>query len=185
MMPSLRNAVAAAALLIVAASCGGNYDKPTILLCPSEPEVTNDDLRAVSGVFEKRCGTLDCHGDIARPLKIYGQNGLRHFTDVELADPNVAVDAGTIPGGSAGTTDEELALNQRSICGVEPERTAAVLNGNLAPEDLLILRKPLTVEDHKGAQLFIAKSDPGAVCIISWLNRAVDRTSCTEAVQAP
>ena len=31
----------------------------------------------VSRLLEKRCGTLDCHGQVGRSLRLYGQFGLR------------------------------------------------------------------------------------------------------------
>ena len=70
---------------------------------------------SVSPVLEQRCGSLDCHGNIARPLRIYGARGLR-FVNVnsdeanQLVNPKLARDKGTFPGtGGKATTDAERA----------------------------------------------------------------------------
>ncbi len=129
-----------------------------------------DEFKPVSNVLERRCGTLDCHGEYARPLRIYGQNGLRLATQEEL-DPNIAKENDTVAGGK-GTTDAEVELNWRSVCGLEPERTAQVVAGLLAPEELMLVRKPLqqegNIEKHKGGQLFFS-GGPGHVCVSCWL----------------
>src|SRR5262249_50408477 len=57
------------------------------------------DFRPVSAVIERRCGTLDCHGSLARPMRIFGQYGLRE-------SPSDA--GGDYPGGLLPTTVEEL-----------------------------------------------------------------------------
>src|SRR4051812_706613 len=57
----------------------------------------------VSKVFERRCGSLDCHGSMARNLRIYSSQGLRQ--------PN---DAGFGPGQGDTTLDESTA-NYQSI----------------------------------------------------------------------
>lgn len=171
--------------LVTCSACGDDYEQVGVLFCPGPPEVATEELEAVSAVFEKRCGTLDCHGHIARPLKIYGRAGLRFFDALELKDPNVAVANETYPGGKK-TTEQELDLNRRSICGLEPEKMTRVLTGEIPPDDLLLLQKPLEVHAHKGGKLFTAsKNDPGVLCISSWLARAVNTTACIEAVQLP
>src|SRR5690606_33232984 len=114
---------------------------------------------AVSPVIEQRCGSLDCHGSIARPFRVYGSRGLRHI-DVydpdavnQLSDPSLAEENGTYPGtdGKATpTTEAEMEQTRRSACGLEPEKINRVINGELRPEDLLLVRKPLEIERHKG-----------------------------------
>jgi hypothetical protein len=126
----------------------------------------------VSTVFEKRCGSLDCHGNTGRNLRIYSSNGLRL--------PN---DAGLVPGQGATTIDESTA-NYQSILTLEPEQTNRVLDG-ADPHTLLILKKPLALEKHKGGQV-INKGDDAETCIVSWLEEdpalaPVNKDACTTA----
>lgn len=143
-----------------------------------------EDFKPVSNVLERRCGTLDCHGDYARPLRIYGQTGLRLATAEEIENTEAARENDTVSGGKA-TTDEEVELNWRSACGLEPERTAQVVAGTLSPRDLMLIRKPLqletALEKHKGGQLFLS-GGPGEVCVSCWLRGFPDTTECADAL---
>ena len=80
-------------LLVLATAVVGceEIPVPIAVSCPSEADYVD----YVSPVLEKRCGTLDCHGQLGRPLKFYSQNGLRLFTEDEFNDPALARDAGT------------------------------------------------------------------------------------------
>jgi hypothetical protein len=170
-----RNTLLAVALSFVV---GGCEEIPSAQIVPC-PEL--EEFKPVSNVLERRCGTLDCHGEYARPLRIYGQNGLRLAT-VEELDPGTAQTNETISGGK-GTTDDEVELNWRSVCGLEPEKTAQVIFGQLAPEELMILRKPLRLERHKGEQLF-QQGDNAAVCVSCWLRGFPDDVvECLDALQ--
>jgi hypothetical protein len=130
----------------------------------------------VSTVFEKRCGSLDCHGTNARNLRIYSSGGLR-----------VPNEAGITPGGGT-TTLEEVNQNYESIMDLEPEQMNEVLNNNADPETLLILKKPLTLEHHKGGPA-ITRGDDAFTCIESWLGEdathPIDKTACTNAGTFP
>jgi hypothetical protein len=123
----------------------------------------------VSVVLERRCGTLDCHGQVGRPLRIYGQYGLR-FVD----------DAGNTPGMQA-TTPTEHEANYQSVIGLQPEIMTEVVQGNAPPEDLLLLRKPLQLERHKGGAVLV-EGDDGDTCILSWLAGQTNFNACTAAV---
>jgi hypothetical protein len=129
-------------------------------------------IGGVEPVFERHCGSFDCHGNPARPLRIYGQNGLRI--------PN---DAGILPG-TATTTTDEISANYRSIIAVEPEQMNAVVKNGADPESLLILKKPLLVETHKGG-LVLHKDDDSETCIKTWLQDKTDKGACTSAAQLP
>jgi hypothetical protein len=145
-----------------------------------------DDFAMVSPVLERRCGTLDCHGEYARPLRIMGQNGLRFLSDAELLDPGLIVENDTVTGGK-GTTPEEVEQNWRSVCGLEPERTSEVVrSGDInSVYQLMLLRKPLQQDDnfekHKGGQL-LTKGLEGEVCISCWLVGFPDDVVCGEAI---
>lgn len=140
-------------------------------MCPAKVE-----LALVSQVFERRCGTLDCHGDAGRSLRIYGRTGLRK--------PRENPPPGYITGGLVATTPDEVEANYYSICGVEPEKMDGVVKKELQPGDLLILRKPRLVESHKGGQVFVEGS-PGDRCISSWLAGTPDVAACNAELLIP
>jgi hypothetical protein len=142
----------------------GGGIRVTTILAPDQTQFT-----MVSPVFELRCGSLDCHGQPGRPLRIYSGLGLRL--------PN---DAGNLPGVNA-TTPDEIAENYYSVIGLEPEEMSRVVAGEDPPTDLLILAKPLMLESHKGGPA-IAPGDTADLCITSWLLGAgLDTASCTAA----
>jgi hypothetical protein len=136
--------------------------------CPS-----SDEFRWVSQVFERRCGTLDCHGSYARPFRVYGRTGLRK--------PGQDL----VTNGPQATTSLEIDENRASACGLEPERMEAVLEGEADPlETLTLVRKPLLIEAHKGGRV-LADGSAGARCILSWLDGAVDTEACAEELVIP
>ena len=141
----------------------------------------------VSRVLEKRCGTLDCHGTLARPLRVYGQRGLRLLSDEERAalaagDLDTVTGNGTVPGDKA-TTPEELAATRRSICALEPERMVQYQAGELDERELILLTKPLELERHKGGTLLV-EGGAAFTCISTWLQGNPNDASCEEAAQA-
>ena len=172
------SALAAGAITFVGACAGSpdgsrvtqvySPDYPTFVGNPADPTVSGPSL-----FLERRCGTLDCHGQVGRPLRIFGQRGLR------LVD-----DAGNIPGGNA-TTDDEHFANFLAVIGVEPEITSVVVaEGGDGPERLLLLKKPLGLERHKGGQIMVA-TDDGYTCLTSWLAGATAFQACTNAAAVP
>jgi hypothetical protein len=159
-------------ILVCALAACDDYapDQFVATSCPSEAAFAEH----VSPLFERRCGTLDCHGETARPLRIYGRLGLRY--DEALA------------GGDA-TTDEERHRNWLATCGLEPELTHRVVTGTALPDELVIVRKPLAVVDedaevsgehHKGGPVLERGAD-GYRCLTSWLAGDVDADACTTA----
>lgn len=130
----------------------------------------------VSAMMERRCGSLDCHGYIRRPMRLYSKNGLRLIPDAPDALQNE-------PGG-ADTTPAERAANYRAVTGVEPEKTQDVANQVAAPDTLLIYKKPLGIEGHKGGTP-INKGDDSETCLVSWLSGHTDFGACGKASQLP
>ena len=162
-------------LLLIAAiassGCLGESDTaPLGYACPS-----GESFPIVSQVFERRCGTLDCHGDPGRPFRVYGRSGLR------LRQPD---GSGPPTGTEIGTTPLEIDENRFSACGLEPEAMDAVVNGQADPETLILLRKPRVVEAHKGGQVLTVGSTADN-CILSWLRGSVDNLSCEAALLQP
>lgn len=167
----------------------------TMLMCSSPPEDSKT-LKAggsagpepltyrqnVDAVLSRRCASLDCHGQVGRPLRLYSNNGLRRPGD-----------GGTAPGVGAVTT-EEIADNYRALIGLEPEAMLA-LRAQAAsqrdPYQLLMMRKALNVEGcHKGGPA-IFRNDKADVCITSWLKKndvdplpAAAVAACSEAASS-
>jgi hypothetical protein len=138
--------------------------------------------RGVQGFLATKCGSLDCHGAIGRPFRVFSQYGLRQVDD-----------AGDIPGG-APTSDSEIYANYASAIGVQPELTSKVFYGLVDPHALLLLRKPLNLERHKGGQV-LQGSDNGDICLSTWLQDGLidqsgtpitlDNNACNTAAQLP
>jgi len=137
------------------------------------------DFRPVSAVVERRCGTLDCHGSIARPLRIYGQYGLR-----KASDGSDGTDAGYYPGGLTPTTTAELTENYQAMAGLEPELFDLVVAKKDQPEALTLVRKPRLLEKHKGGLVW-NKGDDGDQCVINWLTGVKDTTPCDTELMHP
>lgn len=142
-----------------------------IVAPPFDPVV----FRSFSAVMERRCGTLDCHGQTSRPLRIFGQYGLRR--PEPMGSPNVENYAEYYSGGKESTTLAELEDNYRSICALEPELVAEVFAKKSSPDVLTIVRKARLREKHKGGLLW-NKGEPGDVCMTNWLTGSTDTSPC-------
>jgi hypothetical protein len=170
-----------------------------ILACASTPDTTavtniyiapnafpdfkgNGTNKGVQGVLAMKCGGLDCHGSMGRALRIFSQYGLRQVDE-----------AGDVPGG-APTTDAEVYANYVSAISVQPELTSKVFYGLVDPHALLLLRKPLGLERHKGGQV-LQSGDNGDICLSTWLQDGLvdqsgtpitlDNNACNTAAQLP
>jgi hypothetical protein len=125
----------------------------------------------VGKMLAHSCGTLDCHGQVGRNLRLYGFDGIR------LAPSDRT--------GGDDTTPAELDANFRSVVGLEPEVMSAVVQDKGAhPEWLTLYRKALGLEFHKGNQVLVA-DDVGDRCFRSWLTGTVDAGACRRAVELP
>ena len=109
---------------------------------------------SVADSMQLHCGTLDCHGQVGRNMRLYGLYGLR-------------LDPTNNPLGSA-TSEAEYDASYTSVVGLEPEVMARVVQHQAAPETLTMMRKPLGIEQHKGG-LLISSGDPLDRCLIGWL----------------
>jgi hypothetical protein len=177
-------AVAGLAACIVAGVTGScapipDPDRYTIIATP-DPTQFSGNLSATPPVFgleqviERRCGSLDCHGQIGRAFRIYSQNGLREETDADNE-----------PGG-APTTPSEIQDNFDSAVALQPELMSAVVSDptNNPPDKLLLVRKPRQEERHKGGQVVVA-GDDADTCITSWLDGQIDTAACKTAAAVP
>lgn len=159
------------------------------------------DFAPVSKVLERRCGTLDCHGSTFRPLRIYGQYGLRKPFRFRT-DPGAPAGADFdkyYSGGGLETTSAELLDNYNSVIALEPElmqevitneeKTSVDARGGLpcpyTPREddvaatkfmtvdcLTLVRKPRLQEKHKGGKIWERGNSPGDQCLIGWIQAA-------------
>jgi hypothetical protein len=121
----------------------------------------------VADAVQPHCGTLDCHGEAGRNLRLFGGRGLR----LMAGDNPLAGD----------TTPAEYDATFWSVVGLEPETMTAVLADKGAePERLSLIRKARGHERHKGGTLMTA-GDVLDRCLLSWLAGAVDDAPCLAA----
>ncbi|HEX3594336.1 MAG TPA: hypothetical protein VHU80_04520 [Polyangiaceae bacterium] len=121
----------------------------------------------VSTALEVRCGTLDCHGNIDRNLRMYGIYGVR-------AEPK------DVSGMGATTLDEDQ-LNYESLVSIAPEPLSAIVKTHGQGFDhWIVVTKGTNAENHKGNQR-MKKGDPTYVCLSSWVLGAVDMNACADA----
>ncbi len=173
-------ALAAAVAVSLGSACS-SFDQNAVTEVPSPdfgqfatPSSIGADGGATAGVsalLEKRCGTLDCHGQMGRPLRIFGIFGLRLISQ----------DAANVPGQQP-TTQTEYVANYQSVIGLQPELMTEVVQGNSPPTSLLLLRKPLQLERHKGGAV-INQGDDAYTCLTSWLAGQTVFQACANAIQ--
>jgi hypothetical protein len=180
---------AAASTIVVAAllapGClSGEQLGETDIECPSAIG-----FRDVSQVLERRCGTLDCHGDPSRPFRIYGRTGLRRPETEQsylegLPEGALGDFSEYRTGGTEPTSDREVAANRLAACGVEPELMMSVVQGDAEPGELTLVRKPRLTEAHKGG--FVWKEGiAGDKCLVSWIQGTIDATACIAELKRP
>jgi hypothetical protein len=170
-MPMTRAILIGMAASLVA--CTNASDEQAFSSGPEDALVapSRADYSIVGAALQPRCGTLDCHGQRGRNLRLYGARGLRLS---ESDDSSEGV-----------TSADELAASYQSVVALEPERMSAVVrDGARHPEWLSVVRKPLGIEAHKGGQL-MAQGDALHRCLVSWLAGALDAPACAEVASAP
>jgi hypothetical protein len=141
------------------------------------PSGSEDQFGIVADYLEHRCGSLDCHGQIGRNLRIWGCEGMR-------LDPK-AVPICSVPLGGSATTAAEHQATYRSLVGLEPAVMSEVVAGHgLHPELLTFVRKARGLEAHKGGVL-ITPGDDQDECITSWLSGETDVVACANALGYP
>jgi len=159
-------ALAAGVSLSCSGAVGDPYGQPPRSGGPEAPLAAP--LRAtyepVHDVLQTSCGTLDCHGQAGRSLRLYGGRGLRlRSTDNPADNP---------------TTHEEYDQSYWSVIALEPEVLSDVVEDHgQMPERLTLVRKARNLEHHKGGQLFVAGDDRDR-CLTSWLAGQVDLDAC-------
>jgi hypothetical protein len=125
----------------------------------------------LSAFLDHGCGSLDCHGQVGRNLRLVGHEGLR-------------LDPADVPGDSP-TTAKEIDANYASVIGLEPEVMSAVVReGGVRPERLTLVRKARGTESHKGGAVVVA-GDERDRCMTSWLAESLDDAACVTALSTP
>ncbi len=161
----LRAPVLAAALLagvIVAIGCEGPQQGTVTTQTPPESE-----FAPVSVALQYGCGSLDCHGHVARNLRVYGEYGLR-------------LREGDEPGGEP-TTQAEHQKNFAALVTLEPEVLERVVaEGGQRPERLTLVRKARGTEFHGGSDA-APRGGPLDRCLVSWLSSQTDDSACAQA----
>jgi hypothetical protein len=160
---------ARAALLLTLLSCQGEIVGSPVGT-PGSAEALRPPPRAgfalVADALQPSCGTLDCHGQVGRNLRLFGARGMR-------LDPRHTSAEGT-------TTAAEYQATYWSVVGLEPEEMSAVVGG-AAVERLSLVRKARGVERHKGGVRMKVNDDLDR-CLLSWLAGSVAQTVCEAAV---
>lgn len=154
-------------LFLTLVGCSGDLATPG---APSQLSVPpRSAFPPVADAIQLHCGTLDCHGQIGRNMRLFGQYGLRlNSTDDPLGQP---------------TSDAEYEASYASVVGLEPEAMSKVVQQQALPNTLAMIRKPLGIEKHKGNQLMV-DGDPLDRCMIGWLVGTPDENACTTVSQA-
>jgi hypothetical protein len=120
----------------------------------------------VDAYVARRCGTLDCHGQPGRAYRLYGFAGFRLLG---------ADGGGALVTGQQPTTPDEVRANYQAAISLEPEEMSRVMATQGAdPNTLLLLRKPLKLERHKGGPA-MSVDDSGYRCVVAWLRIPVVR----------
>jgi hypothetical protein len=172
-----RGAVVAASLFatLTCAVLGGSFACEGQILEPSNSgglqvellAPTRTDFERVADAMQPHCGTLDCHGQSGRNLRLFGGRGLRLAPNTNPFDGD--------------TTPVEYDATFWSVVGLEPEALTAVLTDNGAdPERLSLIRKARGHERHKGGTLMNA-GDNLDQCLNSWLTTKVLEAPCRAA----
>jgi hypothetical protein len=152
----------------VALACSS--PSPDARFIETMPDTTT--FPAVSAMLLQACGTLDCHGTVARNLRLYGDTGLR-------------VSPTDVPSTLIPTTAEEVSQSYDSVVGLEPEiMSQVVASGGADPERLTFIRKARGTESHKGGAV-VVPGDPRDVCMTTWLQGHADAVACAAALNLP
>jgi hypothetical protein len=155
------------ACLCTACGLGCNTD---LASNPCDSTAPREDFAFVSSMLGARCGSLDCHGQFSRPLRLYSGRGLR-------LDPDDV-------SGHGGTRSAEHEANLRAVVGLEPELTCAVFaDAGRSPERLSLVRKATGTEHHQGGAVLRSHAD-GADCLLGWLAGRIERAACEQATQS-
>lgn len=157
-----------------------------VAACAASPDDSEEPRLEVAGadqatyesivhpIVSRKCGSIDCHGQLPRGLRVYGKAGLRL--------PN---SAGLTPDDGETTPDEAHAT-YLSILSLEPERMNEFLLSTPRTAEgayeLTFLSKALERERHRGGAS-LAKGEPAEQCITRWLIGQPAAEACAAALK--
>jgi hypothetical protein len=174
MKRALRFAIAGSTTAALVVACSGVAEQRIGIVAPSEAE---GQFGPVANYLDHRCGSLDCHGQMGRNLRIWGCEGMR------LQDGDVP-SCSLLLGGRPTTVDEHQAT-YRSLVGLEPTVMSLVVEDHgQQPERLTFVRKARGTESHAGGALIVPGDDQD-VCITSWLAGSTNVMACANAFTFP
>jgi hypothetical protein len=126
-----------------------------------------DVFPAVGEMLGSSCGSLDCHGHVARNLRIYGFKGLR---------------LEGVPGVGV-TSQAEYDRSYDSVVAIDPESLGTVVDekGD-RPERWIVVSKGRGTEAHKG-NVAMVPDGPADRCMVSWIAGALDEEACAAAAE--
>jgi hypothetical protein len=158
-----------AVLTTAALSCEGQIEGPggpaAVSFQLLAPPATG--FEAVADALQPHCGTLDCHGQVGRNMRLFGARGLRLDPTGDPAD--------------GSTTPAEYNATYWAVVGLEPEiMTAVVRDQGANPERLSLIRKARGHERHKGGTQMQMGDDLDR-CLTSWLSGTIATTNCRAA----
>ena len=141
------------ALAAASLSCAGVGGDPSTELTLMVPP--RQGFESVADAMQPSCGTLDCHGQPDRNLRLFGGRGLR-------LDP--------AKSSKDGDTDAaEYDANYWSVVALEPEILSTVVaDGGQDPERWILIRKGRGTTRHKGGTLMQPNDDLDQ-CIVEWI----------------
>lgn len=148
------------------ASCVGEVREPdaTDITLAAPPRAAFEN---VADAMQPSCGTLDCHGQVGRNLRLFGARGLR-LSAMETSAEGV-------------TQQSEYDATYWAVLALEPEVLAMVVRqGGASPERLTLVRKGRGTERHKGGTLMIPNDNLDR-CIVEWIKGNIQVDACQAA----
>jgi hypothetical protein len=123
----------------------------------------------VAQLLDVRCGSLDCHGTVARNMRLFGSAGLR-------------LSASDRPYVPVCDRQAEVDQDYQSVVGLEPEAMDRVVaSGGANPDALTMVRKARGIESHKGGQIW-NEGDDADTCLVSWLSSKPNAGACEKGL---
>lgn len=116
------------------------------------------DLQRYVGV---RCGSLDCHGDMGRAMRVYAVDGLRITPDLR----------------GLPISDGEIAVNVEVFESFAYETTEATKNQIL----LKALSTDAGGQAHEGNTIWLDTQDLGYRCLLGYFLREPEADACEQA----
>lgn len=150
---------------VSAASCVGVVGSGRVSAELAAPP--REGFENVADAMQPSCGSLECHGQRGRNLRLFGARGLR-LDSAENSKEGI-----TLP--------DEYEANYWSVVALEPETLATVVDeGGVDLERLILIRKGRGTTRHKGGTL-MRPGDDLDQCMVEWLKGNILTDRCFAA----